>query len=319
MSNTPTLKGHDTRRAVVKHGILVGITVAAAAVAGLVGCSDHKSNTGPLPTSAVVIDGQNQNITGQVSCNPVGGNLSIGIGDPDNGVGAVITTANPPAVQSVGFGNPNGSVLAAEGLLRPVTFGYSASAPNHGNAQATKNGNSYTIEGTATGYDSASPDQPVTKPFEMDVTCPEPGHGGAGQPEPGPGAPGPRPQPYTPKGAYDRGNAQFGGPRDAPRGFSPPDHGAPPSPRPSGTGWNDGPPPGGPPPNWDGPPPPGGWNGPPPPGGWNSPYGGPARNISSGRSDFGTFNFDSFTVIPVFNPVFRGWGFWYFGVWIPLY
>jgi ipoprotein LpqH len=73
----------------------------------------------------------------------------------------VIITANPPAVQSVGLGNVNG-----------VTLGYSADAPNQGNVQATKNGNSYTINGTATGVNMSSPQQPVTKPFEMDVTCP---------------------------------------------------------------------------------------------------------------------------------------------------
>jgi hypothetical protein len=42
--------------------------------------------------------------------------------------------------------------------------------------------------------------------------------------------------------------------------------------------------------------------------------GGTGRHVtSSSRSD------DTFTVIPVFNPFFGGWGFWYFGVWIRLY
>jgi lipoprotein LpqH len=132
-------------------------------VAGLAGCSNNKSNTSSSSpsTEKVTIDGQNQNITGQVSCTPAGGNLNIAIGDPTNGIGAVITTANPPAVQSVGLGNVNG-----------VTLGYAAAAPNQGNVQATKNGNSYTIKGTATGVNMANPQQPVTKPFEIDVTCP---------------------------------------------------------------------------------------------------------------------------------------------------
>ncbi|MGC2655988.1 MAG: hypothetical protein WA317_20880, partial [Mycobacterium sp.] len=92
-----------------------------------------------------------------------------------------------------------------------------------------------------------------------------------------------------------------------------------PPPRDRGFGWNDGPPPGGPPPNWDGPPPPGGWNGPPPPGGWNDRYNGPPRDVGAARNDFGRFNYAGFTAIPVFNPAFGGWGFWYFGDWIPLY
>jgi ipoprotein LpqH len=151
----------------VKRAILVAIAAAGMVVAGLAGCS-NKSNTSSSNTSSssgsaekVIVDGQNQNITGQTSCTPAGGNLNIAIGDPTNGIGAVITTANPPAVQSVGLGNVNG-----------VTLGYAAAAPNQGNVQATKDGNSYTIKGTATGVNMASPQQPMTKPFEMDVTCP---------------------------------------------------------------------------------------------------------------------------------------------------
>ena len=152
----------------MKRAILAGIAAAGmVVVAGLAGCS-NKSNTSSSNTSSssgsaekVIVDGQNQNITGQTTCTPAGGNLNIAIGDPTNGVGAVITTANPPAVQSVGLGNVNG-----------VTLGYAAAAPNQGNVQATKDGNSYTIKGTATGVNMASPQQPVTKPFEMDVTCP---------------------------------------------------------------------------------------------------------------------------------------------------
>ena len=152
----------------MKRAILAGIAAAGmVVVAGLAGCS-NKSNTSSSNTSSssgsaekVIVDGQNQNITGQTSCTPAGGNLNIAIGDPTNGIGAVITTANPPAVQSVGLGNVNG-----------VTLGYAAGAPNQGNVQATKDGSSYTIKGTATGVNMASPQQPVTKSFEMDVTCP---------------------------------------------------------------------------------------------------------------------------------------------------
>ena len=147
----------------MKPAILVEIAAVAMVVAGLAGCSSNKSNTSSssASTEKVTIDGQNQPITGQVSCTQAGGNLNIGIGDPTNGIGAVISAANPPAVQSVGLGNVNG-----------VTLGYAAGAPNQGNVQATKDGSSYTIKGTATGVNMASPQQPVTKSFEMDVTCP---------------------------------------------------------------------------------------------------------------------------------------------------
>jgi ipoprotein LpqH len=154
---------------VAKHGILVGIAAAATVVAGVAGCSSNKPSTGTGASSnapaavgnKVIIDGQAQNVAGQVSCNQVGGNLSIGFGDPTTGIGAVLTNADPPVVQAVGLGNLTG-----------VTLGYSAGAPNQGNAQATKSGNSYTIKGTATGINSANPQQALNKSFEMDVTCP---------------------------------------------------------------------------------------------------------------------------------------------------
>lgn len=154
-----------------KSGILVGIAAAATVVAGMAGCSSNKSNssspTGPSTSSSapvgnqVIIDGQNQNVTGQVTCTPAGGNVNIGISDPSSGIGAVVSSADPPVVQAVGLGNLTG-----------VTLGYSAGAPNQGPVQATKSGNAYTIKGTATGVNMANPQQQLTKPFEMDVTCP---------------------------------------------------------------------------------------------------------------------------------------------------
>ncbi|WIM88480.1 lipoprotein LpqH [Candidatus Mycobacterium wuenschmannii] len=148
--------------------IVLGIVAAAATVTiGLAGCSGDKSSTGasssaPGPVgNKVVVDGQAQNVAGPISCTQVNGNTSIGFGDPSTGVGAVVSNADPPVVQAVGLGNLNGA-----------TLGYSAGAPDQGNVQATKSGNSYTIKGTATGADAANPDQAVSKPFEMDVTCP---------------------------------------------------------------------------------------------------------------------------------------------------
>ena len=150
-----------------KQGILVGIAAAATVVAGLAGCSSNKSSTGASSSVAapvgnkVVIDGQTQNVTGPISCTQVNGNLSIGIGDPSNGVGAVVTNADPPVVQAVGLGNLTGA-----------TLGYSAGAPNQGSVQATKSGNSYTIKGTAAGVNATNPQQALSKSFEIDVTCP---------------------------------------------------------------------------------------------------------------------------------------------------
>lgn len=138
--------------------------------AACAGCSSNKSNTGasssaPPPAGPqVIVDGQAQNVTGQVTCNAANGNTTIGIGDATAGVGAVVSNDNPPIVHSVGLGSVNG-----------VTLGFSDAAPNQGsNAGAAVNGKSYAIKGTATGVDMSNPNQPqtVTKPFELDVTCP---------------------------------------------------------------------------------------------------------------------------------------------------
>jgi lipoprotein LpqH len=153
---------------VAKHGILVGVVAAAAVAAGLAGCSSNKPSTGASSSAStapvgnkIVIDGAAQNVTGAISCTQVNGNTSIGFGDPTTGIGAVVTNADPPVVQAVGLGNLTG-----------VTLGYSAGAANQASAQATKSGNSYTIKGTATGADATNPQQPVSKSFEMDATCP---------------------------------------------------------------------------------------------------------------------------------------------------
>ncbi|GAY14073.1 lipoprotein LpqH [Mycobacterium sp. shizuoka-1] len=170
----------------MKRGLVVTVAGAAILVAGLSGCSkDEKkteSTTSATTTSAaattsaeasasasatagpgsatVTIDGQPQNIQGQVVCANAGGNINIAIGEATTGIAAVLS-ADASTVQSVGLGNVNG-----------VTLGYTAGVPGGANATATKDGNTYKISGTATGVDMANPMQPVTKPFEIQVTCP---------------------------------------------------------------------------------------------------------------------------------------------------
>ncbi|BBX63642.1 lipoprotein LpqH [Mycobacterium saskatchewanense] len=154
----------------MKRGIVVGVAGVAVVAAACVGCSSNKSNNGasssaPQATGPqLIVDGQNQNISGQVTCNTANGNTTIGIGDATAGLGAVISNDNPPIVHSVGLGSVNG-----------VTLGFSDAAPNQGsNAGAAVNGKAYAIKGTATGVDMSNPNQPqtVTKSFELDVTCP---------------------------------------------------------------------------------------------------------------------------------------------------
>lgn len=154
----------------MKRGIVVGVAGVAMVVAAGAGCSSNKSSTGASSTASapagtqVIVDGQNQNVSGQVTCTVAGANTNIGIGDATNGVGAVVSNDNPPIVHAVGLGTVNGVVL-----------GFSDAAPGQANqAGAVVSDKSYAIKGTATGTDMSNPQSPqqVTKTFEIDVTCP---------------------------------------------------------------------------------------------------------------------------------------------------
>ena len=92
-------------------------------------------------------------------CSTVGDNFNIAIGNPTTGIG-VMMAEDGSKVNSVGLGNVNG-----------VALGFQEGAPG-GEASAHKDGKTYTIKGTATGVDMANPMQPMTKPFEISVTCP---------------------------------------------------------------------------------------------------------------------------------------------------
>ena len=166
----------------MKRGFLVSVGGAAIVVAGLAGCGSDDQSSSETTTveettttveatetasataapgeSKVTIDGQDQNVSGTVTCATMGGNVNIAIGEATTGIAAVVSEADPPVVQSVGLGNVNG-----------VTLGFQAGVPQ-GNAEAKKDGNTYTITGTATGVDMANPLQPVNKPFEIVVSCP---------------------------------------------------------------------------------------------------------------------------------------------------
>jgi ipoprotein LpqH len=150
----------------VKRGIVVGVAGAAVVVAGCAGCSSNK-NPGASNSPAgpqVIVDGKSQNVSGPVTCTPAGKNINIGIGDPSSGVGAVLSNDNPPIVHAVGLGAVDG-----------ITLGYADAAKGQGgSAGAAVSGKSYQIKGTATGADASNPQQPkpVSKPFELDVTCP---------------------------------------------------------------------------------------------------------------------------------------------------
>lgn len=144
------------------------VTVAAAAmaivVAGLAGCSSSPGQKVSTSGSAkVLIDNQDQNVKGQVTCQKAGGQLQIGIGQAGTPTAVAVqaTDANPPVVHQIALGNVNG-----------VTLAYQQGAPG-ASAQATQNGNDYKFTGTATGMNTANPMAgQVSKSFEVDVSCP---------------------------------------------------------------------------------------------------------------------------------------------------
>jgi ipoprotein LpqH len=168
----------------VKRGFLVAVGGAAIVVAGLSGCgSDEKkaesespatsaeaTTGGSAPTAStdtgasakVTIDGKEQTIQGAATCATTGGTVNIALGSTGTASGIVVMLGEgePPAVQSVALGNIDG-----------VNLGFIPGVPG-GSAEATKDGNTYKVTGTATGMDMANPLQPTTKPFEIEVACP---------------------------------------------------------------------------------------------------------------------------------------------------
>lgn len=166
----------------MKREFLVAVGGAAIVIAGLSGCSssDKKDTssettvaTSAEPTTSVVagdttattgsgtarvtIDGKEHQLEGSVVCATVAGNVSVNVGQGMSGVSATLSEGDQPTVTALALGNIDG-----------VSLGYTPGVPG-GSAEATKDGNKYTIKGNATGVDGMNP---VTKPFELEVACP---------------------------------------------------------------------------------------------------------------------------------------------------
>lgn len=169
----------------MKRELLVAAGVATIVV-GVAGCSSGNKSTStssssttsssssssattssaPAPTSTpaaapgetkVIIGGAPQNVSGPVVCETNQGKFSIAVGDMVTGI-IVGLEPDGSAVHSAGLGTVDGVVLS-----------FTEGAPGN-TATATKTDKSYKITGTATGVDNAG--QQVSKPFEVDVTCP---------------------------------------------------------------------------------------------------------------------------------------------------
>ena len=146
------------------------LVVVGLVAVGLTGCSTYEpapnasSPSAALRAPQVIVDGQQRAVSGGVTCHQAGDNVTIGIGDVSSGVGAVVTTSDPPQVRTVGLGTVDG-----------VALGFTSSEPGEADsAVAAVRGKSYAIKGTASGSDLSNPRSPqqVSKSFEMDVACP---------------------------------------------------------------------------------------------------------------------------------------------------
>jgi ipoprotein LpqH len=177
----------------VKREFLVAVAGASMVVAGLAGCSSNKSSTTSASSSAassasssasspssassastsaaaaapgpgqakVTIDGQDQDTTGgQIVCTTSGDTTTLVIQAHAGQYSAQVNAGNPPTVSTVSLQYGTGEIAYKSGT-------------GMGSAQATQDGNSYKVTGTATGVDTANPTGGmVSKPFEIDLTCP---------------------------------------------------------------------------------------------------------------------------------------------------
>ena len=148
----------------MKRGFVVAIGGAAIVVAGLAGCSSNKSSEATQTAASgtgkakVTIDGKDQNIQGDIGCVTQGDTVNIAIGDTapgsTTGISAQVTTGDSPTVKNVALGTVDGIALA-----------YTAGT-GQGNAEAKKDGKTYTISGNAVGADMSNPMAGMqTKPF----------------------------------------------------------------------------------------------------------------------------------------------------------
>jgi lipoprotein LpqH len=178
--------------AFVKRGFMAAVAVPAIVVAGLAGCTSKNSSApgsspsatsspttstttsttaspgaSPAPGSVstgagplkVTVDGKDQNANGDITCTTQGGTTTIVIQGNGGQYSAQVNDGTPPTVTSVSIQNSSYNLAYKQGTA--------------GNADATKDGNSYKVTGTAMGTDLSNPAAGVAnKPFEIDVTCP---------------------------------------------------------------------------------------------------------------------------------------------------
>lgn len=132
------------------------------------GCSssppDYTPPAGSLiaGTAQVTVNGQDLGTTDTVQCSEAGPLMTITTGDPNNpqasGISALVAAEDELEVKEVGIRDLGG-------------FTGSFNAGLGGEATVTMTGRTYTIDGTADGFETANPSFRKSGTFEIKVAC----------------------------------------------------------------------------------------------------------------------------------------------------
>jgi hypothetical protein len=135
----------------------VAVALAAAAVASGCGLTGTPPNEPPVQSGRVTIAGNTRN-TQSVKCTQVQWSLTIEASTNPGRAQAFLQLGGvKPLVRTVSIENIDDVHGVAGGDV--------------GNAEASTDGNIYTITGTAVGADQAHPGQTRTMPFEIKAPC----------------------------------------------------------------------------------------------------------------------------------------------------
>lgn len=158
--------------------VVAGALGLVAGAALLVGCSSDKGESASEPagdaSTAAASDagGTDVKVDGgdlagldknSVTCAKAGGKITVASGqiDGQQGLGIVMSDAEPPVVESLGM-VVDGNALAVSNM----------GGMKSGSAEVKVDGDTYTITGEATGADMKNPMAGmITKPFTVTVTC----------------------------------------------------------------------------------------------------------------------------------------------------
>ncbi|OMC52293.1 hypothetical protein A5745_01715 [Mycobacterium sp. IS-2888] len=150
----------------MKRGCRVAIGSAAVVGVALVGCSSGSGNgagarapSGSVAAAPkVVVDGKVRPVQNEVACVTAANMVMANIGSREDGIAVTLSAGDNPMVKDLTLGMVDGV---------PLTYYESNTGPK---PTVTKSGSAFKIVGTVS--DSPGGSGTVSKPFEMEFTCP---------------------------------------------------------------------------------------------------------------------------------------------------